>query len=129
MAFPDCHSLRGYYSAFTPRDFSVHVLSILALAFIVKKPLRKSAAAVLIYLLGCAVISTPYVITVILNHGLTHSCQPQARLTFHPHLVWYDYFYLIFPRSTRSQSQQYWELLDLSLKSYVANRDYWFGWG
>lgn len=64
--------------------FSVHVLSILVLAFIVKKPLRKSAAAVLIYLLGCAVISTPYVITVILNHGLTPFLSASGSVNFSP---------------------------------------------
>lgn len=51
--------------------FSVHILSILVLAFLAKQYHRKTFITLLLYFAGCGVLAAPYVFSVIKVHGLT----------------------------------------------------------
>lgn len=78
--------------------FSVHLLSVLVLAFIDKKPLRKSITAVFIYALGCAVLLAPYAITVIKNNGLTPFLSASGSVNFSPAPAIVRLFLFNFPK-------------------------------
>lgn len=78
--------------------FSVHIISILVLTFMEKKPKWKSAQKFSVYLLGCGLIASPYVIGVIKNHGLTPFLSASGSVDFSPAPAVVRLFLFNFPK-------------------------------